>query len=61
MSNDIMTMPVTAHISILRRFIERERSMRLRVLKGETQRKGLADADEAMASLTAIEAAIRKA
>jgi hypothetical protein len=59
MSNDIATLPVPAHIGILRQFIERERGMRIRVLKGETQRKGLLDADQALRSLKAIEEAIK--
>jgi hypothetical protein len=58
MSKDIMTLPVAAHLNIVRRFIDRERGMRLRVLKGESRMKGLADADEALASLEAIKAAI---
>lgn len=60
MTNEIVTLPVTAHLGILRRFIERERGMRLRVLKGDSQRKGLADADEALKSLDAVSGALRR-
>ena len=57
---DVATLPVGAHLSILKRFIERERSMRIRVLKGENQRKGITDADQAMDSLRVVAAALGK-
>lgn len=58
MSN-IATLPVPAHIRILRTFIERETNMRMRVLKGDSQKRGLEDAASAKASIDALDESFR--
>ena len=56
----IVDLPATAHLSIIRRFIETERGMRVRVLKGERQREAIKEADEALRSLELVEKAVRR-
>ncbi|MEI6730420.1 MAG: hypothetical protein WCL30_04105 [Pseudomonadota bacterium] len=41
MSNNIAELPISTKISYIRQALERERGMRLRVLKGDSQRKGM--------------------
>lgn len=60
MSDEIATLPLSAHLSIVRKFIERERGMRNTVLKGATRLKGIEDAENALRSLAVIEQAARK-
>ena len=55
----VVDLPATAHLSIVRRFIECERGMRVRVLKGERQREAIKEADEALASLAEVEKELR--
>lgn len=55
-NNEIAVLPVSTHIRILRSYIERERKMRGFYLKGDKRIKGLEESDQALDSLSEIEA-----
>lgn len=59
MKTSIATLPPTAHCSIIRRTLERERSFRSTMRSAERQTV-LAEIDHALESLSIIEAALRE-
>lgn len=54
MRDDICTLPVSTHVSIVRKHIEDERGNRIKFLKGDRQRQQIQDSDRALKSLDAI-------
>ncbi len=57
---NLSTLPLTAQLRFVQDAWQREKAMRLRVLKGENQRLKLQEADDCLECLANIEKELRK-
>lgn len=58
LKGETMTLPVSAHLSIIRKALERERGMRGRVLRDKARSAGVSEMDQCLLGLAEIEGEI---